>query len=1424
MTKIYCFLLVLLFYFSSAYSAWNDSLYNGKDSQTNLEFTGISNVDEFNLFVEAANSSEAPLEVYIKLIADIDLGYFFDGERCRSKADSSIASFTPIASHNGLFDGNNFTIRGLCIQDNETNQNVGLFREKQGSIRNLIIDSAYIEGYNAGAFVGQGGEKNTLKNTHVSNSKIIGISSIGGLVGKKADSIVNVSVINTELILNSGDELGYIGGLIGQNSFMGKKEPLTISNAIVKSNLSTNTKSYLGGLIGYSNDLPLIISSSFFEGNITSTSTNDNESSIGGLIGYVSADFSIKESYRKGSISTSEGLSLGGLIGTGYSQATNHIFYCYQIGSIQAKATTYVGQFIGSVPNGAYQIVAVYSVLDSNTSLPPVHNNSNNQSSFMGFIASEGGNSTLLNNVTVKPSLLKNSSAAYLLNNLYEESLQKQPNRYELQSINKSAWTQLPDSNDGYPFFAPEYYYPIKQVILVIDPTTSDTLYNSPLTGKLDSTVLEKYSAFGGVGQNVFSFEEMNNGNYVGFALKPQTIIYDNKILYLTESNRYAINYDLDPNDFIYWLGDSISDYSDLYNTIDIPSIIKDSSCFLGWQIVDNPTPTLQNFIDLSSLSNSDITITPVWGNDLTNCGGLLSTAYNTIYIETANSLVSLSNNGKVLSLGPFNYSIPMITDANNQTISVPIRVDVYPKKGYELDSLYLYKYSDSKTKPFISGTEISVSEPMRVNASVISTTGAPNPIYSITYNIPFEPVNDTTPTLFTTNDIDTLYGLDKTIQHFSPLVKAHYDFNYWKIYCSEKGTCSQSGFLTDTIISDHLGYLPVQFEGNITLEPVFTPAQAQTFIEIELEETENGHLVLLNNNREILSKSGKIKFPIVNDIFPPFSFKPMADSCFELSSASINYIQSQYSQPIDINSTSDLPSYYESFSISTQFSKMILGFASHEFTQKGGALSYLGTLDEIKANEEVSVTISIQDKTGAVIDSIEYVPVQTNDLVSMKKLNLPLGDLSLIVSMKVANTVISKQYDFFVDTALQFLPSSWQMISLSNISPSYKKSRDESLFAWNDTTSLGDYWQYQELFSMDQINPSQGYWYQAVNGKSIPLKMDTTSIDPHTMISWDLVAGKTGWNMIANPYHWPINLNAPYDDDFIAFWKWNDSLGAYDRVNDIEANSAVWVHVTENMRWETYADPFTQTNSIIYKTSSNKVSSINPENWRLQIKLSNNLGKEDAYNIIGVGTMPSVLEEPPQGMGSFVNLSILNNNEKLAQNIISSKSSLWSWDILLSSSDNNDAELKIEGINTLTSMGYRVALALNNEVIELTDETPIAVHLKQAESKATITVMPAETFSIAKKIDQLNYHKQGSIWSVQFNAGLTFNKSKAIISLHNINGEKISQATTNVHIGSNEVFLNGADFAGVAIMNITIYNENGSILYKHNQKLLERR
>lgn len=1403
MKKLPLFLLFCFFSFSlaQAQDAWGDldkiEIYEKNpvdDIFHPIPYTIIKNTAEFNLYANAAREAlknDFPLTANIFLVNDIDLGFFFDGKNCVSKADSKIASFAPIPLNIGTFDGNNHTITGLCVQENAEGSVAGLFGEKSGLIKNLKIEGAHIEGDIAGGVIGASkiDEETTINtalvNVHVINSTVTGKSRVGGLVGSYFHETASIY-----LEINQSD----------------------------------------------------------FEGSVlTAKDANDN-SCVGGLVGFANA-ITVEGSFVKGSLDAGAGNCLGGLIGQVEGHSTPRIKYSYLIASLKAAGDESVGMFIGTAPNES-SIISSYAALSPSKTLPIV-GGASPIFSFPGFYASAEGGEDFSNFGAVQDSLLRQPLAAYTLNT-FDDS--------------HTPWTQFPDSNNGYPFIKPNHFYPLYKITL-IDPITdvpTKTVFNSPITGNLDPTVFDDYPTLGGIGESIYSFEEMDADSYNGLPLNPKSLVDSDAEYFLSLTKRQAIHYDLKSTDGeqIFWIDDSLSNYSEKYTNINLPKIIKANSCFAGWQATidgneaeNDPVFTLEFSEVFPDENHSVITLIPVWAAVGEECDGIKSEFTNEVRVNSSNGIVLLKNNGNLIYPKEYGYAIPSASFIGSGVtaptpLAIPLTIQASPKEGFILESLY--SLSNELQRPLSSEAQVLVESYVEITALFKSISDEPTPPYKITYDVKND-TNSETPILFLSEDHMVEYNQDynQNNEGLPQLVQTGYSYNGWDIYCTNKGTCSQNGFPIDLLVapqeeSPKYGYMfiPEGIEGDLTLRPVSEPdPQTQNIITITLEKADHGFLTLSNNGRKIFSGDGLIKYPV--DLgFPPLKIEVKPDSSYELDYINVQYNTGFEDQITDLTKSQR---FEEDISLSLVFSKINFDFATSFFSQEGGAIQYSGSAGIVESKNPVLAKLSLKNENGWTLDTVLNESIESYSMFGFTRVNLPPGKFTFNVSLSSSNTTIFKVHQFTIDSTLQFAAASWQMVSLSNIDKTYQQSRDEIFYGWNDTTSLGDYWQYQELRSIKDANPLQGYWYQSFSEAPLPLKIDNDAdIDPNTEIIWNLVAGKTGWNLIANPYPWSISLGvheqtqghgglfegenniSPFEDDQLAFWKWNDSLGDYTRTYSLQANEAAWVQVKENKTWQTDAYPyFTTPTSIVLEKANRSAPTlarvVNKTNWRMQLKLKNAKGKEDSYNVIGISSVPSNLEEPPSGMGNIVNLSIVEGHKKLAQNIISSNAPSWTWELALNGTENGNGELEIQGVEALRQMGYRIALHLENQSIELTDNAPISVPLKKVGSTARVSVIPAEKFTLAKTIDHLGYYKAGEMWHVQFDAGIDLDECQAVLSLHNIEGKLLSETKTQTHIGKNEVALKGTSVPGVLIVKIVIYNKNGSILFRGHQKLLQK-
>ena len=208
----------------------------------------------------------------------------------------------------GLFadygaDGNYWTGVPNCV----TIQNVHLlngsstlrsgFMLGSGSGKNTItIEGCVVEdnvkiGYseelsNIGSFVG--GDFNGQINNSYSKANVYGKDNIGGLAGKKGQSMGMCEIRNSHFSGNLVATGDWVGGLIAKG-YTDKSAPNTMAVSIINSYVDGNVTGadYVGGLFGGEGGLKQCwnecwIKDSFFYGTITATGNN-----VGGIIGYM---------------------------------------------------------------------------------------------------------------------------------------------------------------------------------------------------------------------------------------------------------------------------------------------------------------------------------------------------------------------------------------------------------------------------------------------------------------------------------------------------------------------------------------------------------------------------------------------------------------------------------------------------------------------------------------------------------------------------------------------------------------------------------------------------------------------------------------------------------------------------------------------------------------------------------------------------------------------------------------------------------------------------------------------------------------------------------------------------------------------------------------------------------------------------------
>lgn len=238
----------------------------------------------------------------------------------------------------GNFDGNGHTIMNLYV--NRTTDNQGLFSMiKNASVSNVIISGVKINAgsnNNIGALAGdlQYGEISNCSVMLRSDSKILGKSNVGGLVGSMGNGYADSKTISNCSVISDGVKnlLGEsnVGGILGfmREGYNGQIERCSFVGGI-------KGTSKVGGIVGYEQYGKLNLYDCFVSGSI------EGYSYVGGIFG--ACDHNgygctyIYSSKANVSITVSSGYA-GGIFG-GNTRFMN-IIACYSDGTISSNSTS----------------------------------------------------------------------------------------------------------------------------------------------------------------------------------------------------------------------------------------------------------------------------------------------------------------------------------------------------------------------------------------------------------------------------------------------------------------------------------------------------------------------------------------------------------------------------------------------------------------------------------------------------------------------------------------------------------------------------------------------------------------------------------------------------------------------------------------------------------------------------------------------------------------------------------------------------------------------------------------------------------------------------------------------------------------------------------------------------------------------------
>lgn len=496
-------------------------------------------------------------------------------------------------------------------------------------------------------------------------------------------------------------------------------------------------------------------------------------------------------------------------------------------------------------------------------------------------------------------------------------------------------------------------------------------------------------------------------------------------------------------------------------------------------------------------------------------------------------------------------------------------------------------------------------------------------------------------------------------------------------------------------------------------------------------------------------------------------------------------------SEPYEIPPSSSSSEPSSSSSVIVVANDMI---AASRLEPSGHAVRLVYSTQKVDPAVKTQVRLVVDGAEGFAVDTVLVDSLTSSSSTGIwETISAPDGDV-------VAKLYVENQ--FVVDSSVQKLVLKaekdvnvwdWKMVSLADVkSEDVDWNGDATFYWWDEQNPIGDYWQYKAFLGGD-ADPALGYWYGTENG--IALTRERAADTRDSLIRWELDSLYSGWNMVANPYGWYVMLDtAAAAKEGIHFWRWDDESSQYKPTDIVGPYEAVWAKSAKKVTWEVSSEP-------IYDfarkdvPSSGKVAALRKDaartslsNWSVVATLKGENGKEDSWNVLGVGAKDEIMEKAPMGMGKYVRLAIMDGKSKLAKSV-KTVADEYEWTLKVSASGNSDGELSFDGVDALNQMGLSMYVTVDGKTKEVKGSAPLMIALSKTSREVSVRVAPAGK-SVASRMSGFSAVQLGDGLQVGFDAPESLAGTTASYALTDVKGKVISSGNFKASAGTNSLNL----------------------------------
>ncbi len=491
---------------------------------------------------------------------------------------------------------------------------------------------------------------------------------------------------------------------------------------------------------------------------------------------------------------------------------------------------------------------------------------------------------------------------------------------------------------------------------------------------------------------------------------------------------------------------------------------------------------------------------------------------------------------------------------------------------------------------------------------------------------------------------------------------------------------------------------------------------------------------------------------------------------------------------------------------------------ADTAFQSTGNAFKVKYGVKDLDTTAVTTAKLVVRKGNEVVLDSVLAEDVMDSFNAEWVKLFAAAGNYTIQVIVENGNWVDSSyKQSYTVDSIYTVAAKNWQMVALSALETEADGwSRSGFLYWWDESTPIGEYWQYR-TFRGGDVDPTRGYWFGASKGNTLTIR--PAAEQNVEDIVWNLDNIYSGWNMVANPYGWAIDLTKADDNGAgVTYYQWLPDAGTYAVATSIGPYEAVWAKLEKGSSAKVIvpANPFYEANkedvsvgkkAAALRKSLRKVSS---KGWSVMATLSDGNGRTDFMNVIGAGDKDDSVGEPPAGMGDHVNLSVMDGKKALAKSV-KTVADEYEWIFSVAASSARDGKLSFDGVEDLNAQGLHLYVTVDGVTSEVKAGEAVAVALAKTSKNVGVRVAASTKAEVAaKQISGFRAVQSAGELQMQFDASNDLAGASVHYALVGVNGKRISSGSFTANGGSNSLAVS-APKAGVYFMQLKVGSQMSS-------------